>query len=477
MFKDFLGRYEYRDAKSNKFWSVKRISSGFEVRWGPIGSSGQSMTYDEFSEAEVRAKVTEKLRKGYVKIEDSKGYELKLKPEYVAEEKAKTLAAKKLMAEIKSLDKTELSARDRLKAAAAKVKPKTVHIETEGEKKGTEYYKATDTVSAEGVELVHPSRCTADLPEDLTAEHLVAEPKMDGSRYVMYFGCSPYNEGENALLSRRNSVTDGKYVDKTANVPHLFNEDSISDLKGTVLDGEIQAEDFLSTNSIMNSGPRLAVQKQEESGWVNYYAFDIIYYCGTDVRRKPLSERRKILEYVVTVLNNPNIKAIEQFTVKDKDFNEYFNQITSDGGEGLIIKDVRRAYGTGWAKMKKSYDISCIVTGFKAGNGKYKTSVGSIALSVYADDGELVEVGFASGFDDATRADMAKNPDKYLNRVVDVFAQEIQDSKKSKSKVGRLRHPTFHRFRDDLNVGHATASKMWEDFKKVKSERAKKFER
>lgn len=468
-----LGYYEYRDEKSDKFWMLSKQGDSYETRWGKIGTEGQSMIHAAYDYDALCKKANEKIRKGYRQIEAYDGEIKILKPAVKAKSKA---AASAVMDALEKLNPT-LSAREKLamasKAVASK-KPKTsVHIETEGEKKGTEHYKATDSG---GVELVHPSRCTADLPEDLTLEHLVAEPKMDGSRYVMYLGCSPYTPNQNALLSRRESAIDGKYVNKTDNVPHFFT-DTISDLKGTVLDGEIQADDFLATNSIMNSSPRLAIEKQNTVGKVKYYVFDILYYCGTDVRTKPLSERRKIMEYVVTVMNNPDVKLIEQYTTTEKDFTKLFNEITSSGGEGLIIKDSRRAYGAGWSKMKKSYDISCVISGFKAGTGKYAAGVGSIALSVYDDSGELTEIGFASGFDDKMRADMAKYPNKYLNRVVDVFAQEIQDSKKSKSTVGRLRHPTFHRLRDDVNAEDCTAAKMWNDFKKVKSERAKKFAR
>ena len=56
---------------------------------------------------------------------------------------------------------------------------------------------------------------------------------------------------------------------------------------------------------------------------------------------------------------------------------------------------------------------------------------------------------------------------------MDVFAQEIQKID-SKNPAGRLRHPTFHRFRDDLNMKDCTAEKLWADIKSsVKSTREK----
>jgi ATP-dependent DNA ligase len=316
-------------------------------------------------------------------------------------------------------------------------------------------------------ELYAPSRCTAKLPDVLDNPNLVAELKIDGSRYVLYFDCDPYErQAGNTLLSRRPSVTDGRLVDKTANVPHIT-KDLFDGLGGTILDGEMVSADFTSTNSIMNSAPRVALQKQKEIGLITYHVFDIMAYKGVDVRNKTLAERRKILKHVIEKIDNPHIKMVEQVT---ENLEEFFNKTVAKGGEGIVVKDLRMAYGVGWAKMKKSYDVTCFVSGFKDGNGKYKGGVGAIAISVWRDDfAAPIEVGFASGFDDATRADMTKNPKKYMGRSVDIFAQEI-------SKDNRLRHPTFHRFRDDVLSHECTIEKLKKDIavgKKAKSRRIK----
>lgn len=304
------------------------------------------------------------------------------------------------------------------------------------------------------IPLCIPSRCTAELPQDLNKEHLICQPKLDGSRYVFYIGSDPYGRHDgNTLLSRRISVVDNKHVDRTFNLPHITGL-SYAGLDGTVLDGEVMAKDFLGTNSVMNSSPRLAVQKQKESGFLDYFVFDVMFFKGIDVRGRSLLERKKILEVVIKRMNNENVKAIP---VIKGDIVQAFVDITSAGGEGLIIKDLRMGYGIGWSKLKRCSDISCIITGFKPGNGKYKDSVGSIAVSVY-NEGRLVEIGFASGFSDSIRSDMTKNPDRYLNRVVDIFAHEI-------SKSNRLRHPTFARLRDDVNATDCTLSKVKDDMR------------
>ena len=90
--------------------------------------------------------------------------------------------------------------------------------------------------------LVIPAVCRASLPEDLDKEDLVAELKLDGSRYILYIGnCDPYERSFNALLSRRVSTVDHMHVDRCENVPHITGH-NYETLDGTVLDGEVFIE-------------------------------------------------------------------------------------------------------------------------------------------------------------------------------------------------------------------------------------------
>jgi ATP-dependent DNA ligase len=238
-------------------------------------------------------------------------------------------------------------------------------------------------------------------------------------------------------------------------VPHITFEE-YEGLEGTVLDGEMFLNDFKTTSSIMGSGSARAVAKQEADECISYHAFDILSFRGKDVRTMPLEKRRKLLKEVVRRMANPWVKVIDQHSISLAD--ELFAKFVSNDGEGLIIKDLRMSYGQGWAKRKKSYDVSCFISGYKPGDGKYKGMIGSIEISVFDGDRELA-VGFASGFNDRIRAEMSKGMSEYLGAVVDVYAHELSDGL-------RLRHPTFFRFRDDLNAEDCTLEKLKDDFKK-----------
>jgi len=301
--------------------------------------------------------------------------------------------------------------------------------------------------------LFTPSRCTAkNLSED--DENTVCEPKLDGGRYLLYLNFNPYTEKEITTLLSRRRGDDGQFINKTLNVPHITAKD-YSTLGLTVLDGECFLKDFKTTISIMNSSPVTAKIKQKRGFLIRFFVWDILCYEGEDVRRKPLSERRQILIDVVELMANESVIVLPQWA--HNEIESKFNMLVKGGGEGLILKDIRLAYGLGWQKKKKSYEVSCFISGFKNGTGKYDGMVGSIAISVF-DGKKIVEVGFASGFSEKIRMSMTRFPKSYLGKVVDIFAHEI-------SLSNRLRHPTFYRFRPDMSDDECTIEKLKEDLK------------
>jgi len=83
--KHMLGRYEYTDAKSNKFWEIRMLDENeFEATWGRIGATkGQSTTYDADT---AFKKINEKIAKGYVQV----GRSTKPERPYEAVRKPKT---------------------------------------------------------------------------------------------------------------------------------------------------------------------------------------------------------------------------------------------------------------------------------------------------------------------------------------------------------------------------------------------------
>jgi predicted DNA-binding WGR domain protein len=63
---EILGRYEFRDGKSNKYWWIihDKTNGNYVAKWGRIGAVGGTKIY---SLAEARKKIMEKRDKGYIK--------------------------------------------------------------------------------------------------------------------------------------------------------------------------------------------------------------------------------------------------------------------------------------------------------------------------------------------------------------------------------------------------------------------------
>lgn len=329
---------------------------------------------------------------------------------------------------------------------------------------------------------IAPSRCKGKFSDNyLTSSDWVAEPKLDGGRYMLYIEM----DGETIhLYSRR----DFPRIDKAANVPHFARP--YPGLAGVILDGEVINERAVrggfkplalgETTGIMNSLPAKAIARQKVEGLLFYCVFDILAINGVDVHTKPLKERRALLKAVVEHMSQTTdtVLLVPQFDDKDA----LFNSMLTAGLEGVVLKNVNSAYGVNWVKMKRCADFSVIISGYKPGQGKYTNTLGAVAVSVYQsfrasthvycntcaaqlspgqEHSCLVEVGFASGMTDAERDDIWKNQDAYLGRVIDITAQEV-------TKDGRLRHPRWLRFRDDVEASTCTMDKLLSDAKEAR---------
>ncbi|HZU95666.1 MAG TPA: WGR domain-containing protein [Planctomycetota bacterium] len=67
-----MRRFEFVEGTSKKFWEIDLAGKSFEVRWGRIGTDGQTkkkkFSSTAMAEAEAATLVQQKLKKGYVEI-------------------------------------------------------------------------------------------------------------------------------------------------------------------------------------------------------------------------------------------------------------------------------------------------------------------------------------------------------------------------------------------------------------------------
>lgn len=310
------------------------------------------------------------------------------------------------------------------------------------------------------------------LADSYSGDEWVGEEKYDGDRRVGQFV-----DGVLRLTGCRQSVKDGLFVEKTANVPHLSNwpdarippvvpHKTMRFLEGCVIDGEmIVPEDFVTgaggkskhVTSIMGSLPDEAVRKQLERGLLRYAVFDLLWAYGEDIRGQALAVRRKLLQEVLAKWNNPHAFLVPQYTGNKAPALE---SIWARDGEGMILKHVDHRYGQHlrWIKVKMEATADVVIIGYKEPKEVSKKVDGTLSATKYAGtgligsivfgqyvEGQLRQVGSTNGMDEATRAMISKNRDKYTGAVIEIkhYGREADTL--------AFRHPQFRRFRNDKN--------------------------
>lgn len=280
----------------------------------------------------------------------------------------------------------------------------------------------------------------------------IAEQKMDGARYKLHTFSDI-----NRLDSRRLSVKDGRYVEKTDNVPHLRDmrlpSGWVVDTEIIARHGETSHQQCANTTSIMGSKPERAIEVQQEHGTALCYAFDVLIADGVNVRHKSLSERLELLEEFLRHADQEHIRRMPAWT-DPADFQRAYDQITKvEKGEGLVVKDLSKPYGHpyAWAKAKYHFDIDVVTTGsYMPGKGKYKGMVGAVEFGLFK-NGTLVPVGMCSGMTDAVRDDLGRYAAASTlgGRVFECRGFEV-------TRDGMIRNPSFKRWRLDKNAAECT---------------------
>ena len=131
--------------------------------------------------------------------------------------------------------------------------------------------------------------------------------------------------------------------------------------------------------------------------------FDVLYYNGESLIRKPFTERRKIVEKIVNEKKLVIRPAIQIVTDSEEEAMEFYHDALKIGEEGIMIKKLDAPYKQGrrvgyMAKMKPTLkDLDLVIVGAEYGNGKRGGWLTSYIVACRAGD-KLVEVGkVASG--------------------------------------------------------------------------------
>lgn len=214
----------------------------------------------------------------------------------------------------------------------------------------------------------------------------VYEEKYDGYRFLAY------KEGKRVSLMSRNDI------DYAPTYPEVAAAVASLRPKTLLLDGEVVVFD-------RNQVSRFQLLQQSSKGRI-YALFDCLYVDGDDLRRRPLAERRAMLEKVV----KPTEILMLSRRLAENGFKAY-EVAKSRNFEGLIAKDLSSPYiearSNCWRKVKVKQEDEFVITGYTAPGGS-RSHFGALLLGAHK-DGKLLYVGkVGTGFNERSLADLYK---------------------------------------------------------------------
>lgn len=307
-------------------------------------------------------------------------------------------------------------------------------------------------------------------------------------------------DGNFHLRSRTESVNGG-YTDKAEWIPHITEELSWIP-NGTVLLGEIffpNNEGSRKITSVLNCLKDKCLERQKKNGYLCFYVFDILAYNGKNLIDVSFETRiRTYLEYELADITNNNTYVFMAEYKEGEELWDLYGKTIAEGGEGIVItrKDCKYLPGKRTARMtlKMKKEINETIDAFLDGGYKPATKdykgksnledwnywinektgetfdtckfneyvsgepyepitkaycygwASAVSFSVMK-DGKPVHIGYISGITDTLKKEIVKNPEKWINKVAELTAMEIE---KSDSDSGySLRHGKIVQFRDD----------------------------
>ena len=198
----------------------------------------------------------------------------------------------------------------------------------------------------------------------------VYEEKYDGYRILAY------KEGSKVtLLSRNDKDRSDAFPGVVDRVAHLKQ-------RTVLLDGEVIAFD-------RHKVSRFQLLQQGHS--TRYAVFDCLYSNGTDLRQKPLEQRRQVLEDILP----KDGEILISRRLASNGF-EAFRLAKRRGFEGIVAKDNAAPYvgrrSTSWLKVKVHQEEEFVIGGFTRPEGS-RQHLGALLLGAYDRRRQLRYVG------------------------------------------------------------------------------------
>ncbi len=218
------------------------------------------------------------------------------------------------------------------------------------------------------------------------------EIKWDGYRAIAFI------QNDSVRLVSRNQN------DLTPRYPELRELPKFLEAKNAILDGEVVVLDEQGRSSFslmqqrtgIGSHGRQARPRSELP--VLYYAFDLLYLDGYDLRRVALEERKRVLKELLTP--GEIVRYSDHYAGQGV---ALFDAAKQKGLEGILAKRRSSTYeerrSREWVKVKITQTVDCVVAGYTDPEGT-RQYFGSLVLGLYDEKKKLIPVGqVGTGFD------------------------------------------------------------------------------
>jgi bifunctional non-homologous end joining protein LigD len=226
------------------------------------------------------------------------------------------------------------------------------------------------------------------------------EIKWDGYRAIAFL-----ENGSVRLVSRNHN-------DLTPRYPELCELTKFVKAKAAILDGEVVVLDGQGRSSFSLMQQRTGIRKHGRQATprselpVLYYAFDLLYLDGYDLRQVWLEERKRVLMEILTA--GEIARYSDHYAGQGM---ALFDAAKEKGLEGILAKRRNSCYeerrSREWLKIKITQTVDCVVGGYTDPDGT-RQYFGSLVLGLYNKKKGLIHVGQAgTGFDHGTLKQIA----------------------------------------------------------------------
>ncbi|MCP3397766.1 MULTISPECIES: non-homologous end-joining DNA ligase [unclassified Bradyrhizobium] len=275
----------------------------------------------------------------------------------------------------------------------------------------------------------------------------IFEDKYDGFRMVAKIDC-----GKVTLYSRNGKIISHSYIEVAQ---------ALEGVRGdAVIDGELVAigKDGVSHFQLLQNALRHEAKLQ-------YFAFDLMFQDGEDLRGLPLTERKQRLNAIL-----PKNKLIG-YSRNRKTFGvQFFEEAERKGLEGIMAKRADSKYLSGarthdWLKIKTSKRQEVVIAGFTAPR-RTRPFFGALTLALREGNGWRYIGHVGTGFSHDTLEELHKKMIR-LKAAKSPFGKKVKDEAVTTwvkpqlvaevkftewTSSGEMRHPVYLGLRKDKDA-------------------------